>query len=73
MSNYVQDKVIIITGSGGGFGRIVAGKVAALGARDRLLHVAGRDDIAPVLLRDELLQLRLLWRYVIIQAGQCIS
>ncbi len=33
MSNYVQDKVIIITGSGGGFGRIVAGKVAALGAR----------------------------------------
>lgn len=33
MSNYVQGKVIIITGSGGGFGRIVAGKVAALGAR----------------------------------------
>ena len=31
--NYIDDKVIIITGAGGGFGRLVCQKTAALGAR----------------------------------------
>ncbi len=33
MSNHVKDKVILITGAGGGFGRLVAQKCAALGGR----------------------------------------
>jgi NADP-dependent 3-hydroxy acid dehydrogenase YdfG len=33
MSNYVSGKTIIITGAAGGFGRLVAQKTAALGAR----------------------------------------
>jgi NADP-dependent 3-hydroxy acid dehydrogenase YdfG len=33
MSNYVDGKVIIITGAAGGFGRLVSQKTAALGAR----------------------------------------
>lgn len=33
MANHVEGKVIIITGAGGGFGRLVAQKTAALGAR----------------------------------------
>jgi NADP-dependent 3-hydroxy acid dehydrogenase YdfG len=33
MSNYVEGKAIIITGAAGGFGRLVAQKTAALGAR----------------------------------------
>ena len=33
MSNHVEGKVILITGAGGGFGRLVAQKTAALGAR----------------------------------------
>jgi NADP-dependent 3-hydroxy acid dehydrogenase YdfG len=33
MTNYVKDKVIIITGAAGGFGRLVAQKCAALGAQ----------------------------------------
>ncbi|MFK7898217.1 MAG: SDR family oxidoreductase [Myxococcota bacterium] len=33
MSNHVQGKVVVITGSGGGFGRLVAGKIADLGGR----------------------------------------
>ena len=51
MSNYVENKVIIITGSGGGFGRLVAGKVAALGARvvvsdvDEKLVASATDEI----------------------------
>ena len=32
MSNYMNGKVIIITGAGGGFGRLVSQKTAALGA-----------------------------------------
>lgn len=33
MSNHVQDRVVLITGAGGGFGRLVAQKCAALGGR----------------------------------------
>jgi len=33
MSNYVADKVIVITGAGSGFGRLVAQKAAALGGK----------------------------------------
>ena len=33
MSNHVEGKVIVITGAGGGFGRLVAQKCAALGGR----------------------------------------
>lgn len=33
MTNHVRDKVIVITGAGGGFGRLVAQKTAALGAK----------------------------------------
>lgn len=33
MNNYVKDKVIVITGAGSGFGRLVAQKTAAMGAR----------------------------------------
>jgi NADP-dependent 3-hydroxy acid dehydrogenase YdfG len=33
MTNYLQDKSIIITGAGSGFGRLVSGKAAALGAK----------------------------------------
>ena len=33
MSNYVDGKVIIITGAAGGFGRLVSQKTAALGVR----------------------------------------
>jgi NAD(P)-dependent dehydrogenase (short-subunit alcohol dehydrogenase family) len=33
MANHVDGKVIIITGAAGGFGRLVAQKTAALGAR----------------------------------------
>jgi len=33
MSNHIEGKVIIITGAAGGFGRLVAEKTAALGAR----------------------------------------
>ena len=33
MSNYVADKVVVITGAGSGFGRLVAQKSAGLGAR----------------------------------------
>lgn len=33
MTNHVDGKVVIITGAGGGFGRLVATKAAALGAR----------------------------------------
>jgi NADP-dependent 3-hydroxy acid dehydrogenase YdfG len=33
MSNYIQDKVSIITGAAGGFGRLITLKAAALGAR----------------------------------------
>ncbi len=33
MSNHVADKVVVITGAGSGFGRLVAQKSAALGAR----------------------------------------
>ena len=33
MSNYVSDKVIIVTGAGGGFGRLVCQKASALGAK----------------------------------------
>ncbi len=33
MTNYVSDKVIVITGAASGFGRLVAQKVAALGAK----------------------------------------
>ena len=33
MQNYVEGKVIIITGAGGGFGKLLAKKVSALGAK----------------------------------------
>lgn len=33
MTNYVKDKSIIVTGAGGGFGKLVSEKAAALGAR----------------------------------------
>jgi NAD(P)-dependent dehydrogenase (short-subunit alcohol dehydrogenase family) len=33
MSNHVEGKVVVITGAAGGFGRLVAQKTAALGAR----------------------------------------
>lgn len=33
MSQYLQDKVILITGAGGGFGQLIAEKVAAQGAK----------------------------------------
>lgn len=33
MSNFVKDKVIIVTGAGGGFGRLVSQKASALGAK----------------------------------------
>ncbi len=33
MTNHVEGKSIVITGAGGGFGRLVAGKAAALGAK----------------------------------------
>ena len=33
MANHVKDKVIIITGAAGGFGRLVAQKCAARGGR----------------------------------------
>lgn len=33
MTNFIEDKVIIITGAGGGFGRLIAQKAAALGGR----------------------------------------
>lgn len=33
MANYVEDKVILITGAAGGFGRLVSQKCGALGAR----------------------------------------
>ncbi len=33
MTNYVADKVIIVTGAASGFGRLVCCKAAALGAR----------------------------------------
>ncbi|MDJ0847187.1 MAG: SDR family oxidoreductase [Myxococcota bacterium] len=33
MSNHVEGRVIVITGAGGGFGRLVAQKAAALGAK----------------------------------------
>lgn len=33
MPNHIEDKVIVITGAGGGFGRILAEKTAARGAR----------------------------------------
>ena len=33
MSDYIKDKVIVITGAGGGFGRLVSQKAARLGAR----------------------------------------
>ncbi len=33
MNNYLHDKVIIVTGAGGGFGELVCKKAAALGAR----------------------------------------
>jgi NADP-dependent 3-hydroxy acid dehydrogenase YdfG len=33
MTNHVADKVIVVTGAGSGFGRLVCGKAAALGAR----------------------------------------
>jgi len=33
MSNFVNDKVIIVTGAGGGFGRLVCQKASALGAK----------------------------------------
>jgi len=33
MENHIEGKVIVITGAGGGFGRLVAQKTAALGAR----------------------------------------
>ncbi len=32
MSNYIEDKVIIVTGAGGGFGRLICQKAGALGA-----------------------------------------
>ena len=33
MTNHVEGKSIIITGAGGGFGRLVSEKAAALGAK----------------------------------------
>lgn len=33
MTNYVENKVIIVTGAGGGFGRLISYKAAALGAK----------------------------------------
>lgn len=38
--SYIDKKVIVIAGAGGGFGRLVAWKAAALGA-----HVVGADVI----------------------------
>ena len=38
MSDHLQDKTIIITGAGGGFGKVIAEKCAARGA-----HVVGVD------------------------------
>lgn len=43
MSNHVDGKVIIITGAAGGFGRLVAEKTAALGAR---VVAADIDEVA---------------------------
>ncbi|MDO8288813.1 MAG: SDR family NAD(P)-dependent oxidoreductase [Parvibaculum sp.] len=33
MTNFIKDKVIVITGAGGGFGRLIAQKAAALGGK----------------------------------------
>lgn len=33
MTNYLQDKSVIVTGAGSGFGRLVSGRAAALGAK----------------------------------------
>tara|TARA_R110000868_G_scaffold56546_5_gene175000 strand:- start:1543 stop:2379 length:837 start_codon:yes stop_codon:yes gene_type:complete len=33
MTNHIKDKVIVITGAGGGFGRLIAQKAAALGGK----------------------------------------
>ena len=33
MASHLQDRVVVITGAGGGFGRLVAQKSAARGAR----------------------------------------
>ena len=38
MTNHVEGKVIVITGAGSGFGRLVAERTAAMGA-----HVVGGD------------------------------
>ena len=33
MSNYIEDKVIVVTGAAGGFGQLICEKTAALGAK----------------------------------------
>ena len=33
MTNHINDRVIIVTGAGGGFGQLICEKTAALGAR----------------------------------------
>jgi len=41
MQNYVEGKVIVITGAGGGFGKLLSEKSAAMGAR---VVCAGRHE-----------------------------
>ena len=48
MANHVEGKVIIITGAAGGFGRVVAQKAAALGARVVASDVLASDLEATV-------------------------
>ncbi|ORV47057.1 short-chain dehydrogenase [Mycolicibacter engbaekii] len=47
MSQYLQDKVVVVTGAGGGFGKLIAEKCAAAGARVVGLDI-GAEALAEV-------------------------
>ncbi len=51
MTDHLKDKVILVTGAGGGFGRLVAQKTAARGA---LVVAADVDDVALATTREDI-------------------
>jgi NADP-dependent 3-hydroxy acid dehydrogenase YdfG len=51
IANHIEGKSIIITGAGGGFGRLVSGKAAALGAKltcADINHAAAEETVAAI-------------------------